>query len=223
MRMVKTTAEAMGTELSPEALKLFAHDLFLLPDDVITQALARCRQEIRGRNGFPPTLTIADVLERTGLVNTVDIVDAAPMAAWDQVVEYARLFVIIDPEGQWVERPVSRLVKRVEMVADPMYRRKGEGLVQIGKVSRCRCMSMHISRTEKPPQLEQRLRDTVRRIGGWEVIKRMDPVDDLPFVQRRFFEAYEALDACEELTQGLLGNRMQERIKQLSEKTKMPR
>jgi hypothetical protein len=41
------------------------------------------------------------------------------------------------------------------------------------------------------PELAPRIRDTVRRTGGWTVYLRMTD-DDFPYVQKRFFEEYEA-------------------------------
>jgi hypothetical protein len=56
------TAEATGMELSAPALNLFVEDLWPQSDEAIVCGLTR-RREIRGKNGFPPTLTIADVFE----------------------------------------------------------------------------------------------------------------------------------------------------------------
>jgi hypothetical protein len=46
-------------------------------------------------------------------------------------------------------------------------------------------------RDSPPPVLSQRIRDTVRRVGGWRVLKTMSE-DDYPHVQRRFLEHYGA-------------------------------
>jgi hypothetical protein len=46
-------------------------------------------------------------------------------------------------------------------------------------------------RDSAPPVLSQRIRDTVRRVGGWRVLKTMSE-DDYPHVQRRFLEHYGA-------------------------------
>jgi hypothetical protein len=43
------------------------------------------------------------------------------------------------------------------------------------------------------PELSPRVRDTVRRSGGWTVYLRMTD-EDFPFQQKRFFEEYEAFD-----------------------------
>jgi hypothetical protein len=51
-----------------------------------------------------------------------------------------------------------------------------------------------------PPQLQQRIVDTVRRTGGWRAYKCMAN-DDFPFQQKRFFEEYEAWTAVEQILQ----------------------
>jgi hypothetical protein len=102
--MVAATAEVMGTELSSTALSLFVNDLAHLPDDVITHALARCRRELRGNNGYPPTLTIADVLERAGVVGESEAEDAEWQVAWDVAVRHASKYIVSNPEGEYEEK-----------------------------------------------------------------------------------------------------------------------
>ena len=51
------------------------------------------------------------------------------------------------------------------------------------------------------PKLSDRILDTVRRTGGWEPYKRMTD-RDFPFVQKRFFEAYAAWTAVEQVEVG---------------------
>ena len=46
------------------------------------------------------------------------------------------------------------------------------------------------------PKLSQRILDTVRRTGGWRTYKCMTD-EDFPFLQKRFFEEYEAWSAVE--------------------------
>jgi hypothetical protein len=53
------------------------------------------------------------------------------------------------------------------------------------------------------PQLCDRILDTVRRTGGWKVYARMTE-EDFPFVQKRFFEEYEAWIEVERLGTRLL-------------------
>jgi hypothetical protein len=48
------------------------------------------------------------------------------------------------------------------------------------------------------PKLNDRMLDTVRRTGGWDVYARMTD-EDFPFVQKRFFEEYAAWTAVEEI------------------------
>src|ERR1019366_5315362 len=84
--IVTATVETMGTELSAPALSLFVEDLAALSDDAIARALARCRREIRGQNGFPPTLTIADILDRAGISTPEQEVNAAADLAWAKAI-----------------------------------------------------------------------------------------------------------------------------------------
>jgi predicted nucleotidyltransferase component of viral defense system len=49
------------------------------------------------------------------------------------------------------------------------------------------------------PKLSERILDCVRRTGGWKVYACMD-VDDMPFIQKRFFEEYAAWTAVERIT-----------------------
>lgn len=58
-------------------------------------------------------------------------------------------------------------------------------------------------RSSEPPQLSQQILDTVRRTGGWRVYKCMTN-EDLPFVQKRFFEEYAAWVAVEQIVPGKL-------------------
>jgi hypothetical protein len=48
------------------------------------------------------------------------------------------------------------------------------------------------------PAISQRIRDSVRRSGGWSAYLGMSP-DDFPFQQKRFFEEYRAWTAVETL------------------------
>lgn len=152
--MIAATAEVMGTEISPAALNLFVNDLIPFPDGVVELALVRCRREIRGRNGFPPNLTIADVLERTGVPNEADIEAGEERAAWDELQRYIQRHVVRNPEGVYEE---------VDFIGNRA--------------------------TVPRPALPQRIRNSVRRVGGWAAV--VNPaLEDYPHVQRRFFEAY---------------------------------
>ena len=166
--MVTATAEVMGTELSAPALNLFVEDLSQLSDEAIVRGLTRCRRELRGKNGFPAVLTIADVMEKAGVMTQAEIEEAECRAAWDEMQRYVARYVVRDPHGTYVER---------------------DFIGNTGRVS-------------KPP-LSQRIRDTVRRIGGWCAV--VNPAeDDFPHVQRRFYEEYRAWDATAYATQKLL-------------------
>jgi len=149
----------MGTELSAPALNLFVEDLSELSDEAIVRGLTCCRREIRGKNGFPAILTIADVLERAGVITQAEIEEAECRAAWDEMQRYVARHVFRDPHGTYVERDFEG----------------NRGSIQT-------------------PPLSQRLRDTVRRVGGWRAV--VNPAeDDFPHVQRRFYEEYRAWDA----------------------------
>jgi hypothetical protein len=51
------------------------------------------------------------------------------------------------------------------------------------------------------PRLSDRILDTVRRSGGWKVYKCMSD-EDFPYVQKRFFEEYQAWSAVERVDPG---------------------
>ena len=94
----------MGTEIDPRALSLFVGDLEPLPDEAIQWALVRCRRELRGKNGFPPTLTIADILDRAGVVSEAATSEAQARASWDALLNYADKYIVSDPEGNYGKR-----------------------------------------------------------------------------------------------------------------------
>jgi hypothetical protein len=75
----------MGTEIDPRALRLFVDDLEVLPDGAIQCALTRCRREIGG-NGYAPTLTVKDILERAGISTPEHQISAAADLAWSKVI-----------------------------------------------------------------------------------------------------------------------------------------
>ena len=102
--MVTTTAEVMGTEVSTEALKLWVNALWNLDDGVIEKALRRCCREMRGKNGFPPTLTIADVLDRAGVVVESEAEDTEWQVALDVAVRHASKYIVSNPEGEYEEK-----------------------------------------------------------------------------------------------------------------------
>ncbi len=58
VRALAVTAELTGTLLSPDAAQILASDLEPYPEPQVLAALARCRQELRGR------MTLADILLR---------------------------------------------------------------------------------------------------------------------------------------------------------------
>jgi hypothetical protein len=149
----------MGTEIDPRAMRLFVDDLEPLTDEAIQHALVRCRRELRGKNGFPPMLTIADVLDRAGVVSEAETNGAEARAAWDALLRYAEKYIVADPEGDYGPRHYFGMKTDI-------------------------------------PKLDQRTLDTLRRIGGWRVVKTMNQ-DDYPHVQRRFYEEYRAWQATD--------------------------
>ena len=132
----------------------------MLSDDVIAHALARCPREIRGRNGFPPTLTIADVLDRAGVVSETQVEEAECRAAWDVLLRHADKYIVSNVHGGGYEE------------------------------------KHYFGQSSEIPQLPDRIKDSLRRCGGWQAIKRMTN-KDMPFVQRSFFEEYRAWNATE--------------------------
>src|SRR5208283_3079658 len=94
-KMLTATAEAMMTEISHETLTLWSADLaFLVPqDETIAQALRRIRREIKGRDGFKATWTLADILERCGIVAGATAEDADARIAWDELIAYAEKWI----------------------------------------------------------------------------------------------------------------------------------
>src|SRR5450759_969844 len=157
--MLVATAEVMGTELSAPALNLFVEDLIELPDEVIARALVRCRREIRGKNGFPPTPTIADVLDRAGVVSETQVEEAECRAAWDVLLRYASKYIVSNVHGGYEEKH-------------------------------------YFGQSLEIPQLPDRIKASLRRCGGWQAIKRITN-EDMPFIQRRFFEEFRAWNATE--------------------------
>jgi hypothetical protein len=180
---VAATVEAMGGEMSATALNIFVEDVWSLPDEVILAALARSRREIRGKNGFPPTLTIADVLERAGLVSETEVENSECRAAWDEVQRYILRHVVRNPQGVYIEQ---------DFVGNR------------GRVPK--------------PELPQRIRDTVRHVGGWRAIA-YPSADDFPFVQRRFYEEYRACPATELAAKALVSGA---EMAKLTAKTSFP-
>ena len=132
---VTATAMAMGALLPGPALRLFVDDLELLSDEEIQLGLTRCRREIGG-NGYAPTLTIKDVLDRAGVVAQDKVDNAECRAAWDALLLYGNKHIVADPEGCYGPRH-------------------------------------YFGMKTETPELEQRISDVLRRIGGWRVIKTM--------------------------------------------------
>lgn len=58
LKLIVVTAELMGTELSTDAARVMLQDLARFPEAWVSEALARCRRECRGR------LTVAAIVDR---------------------------------------------------------------------------------------------------------------------------------------------------------------
>lgn len=73
LKAIAVTAELLGTEMSPAAAEVFAHDVARYPLPQVLAALTRCRREVKGR------LTIADVISR------IDDGRPGPEEAWSLI------------------------------------------------------------------------------------------------------------------------------------------
>jgi hypothetical protein len=171
--MLTATVEVMGIELSEEALDLFVYDLSHLSDEAIAKALARCRREIRPINGFV-RLTIADVLDRAGILQGKQADAAEATIAWDTVTAFAK-----------------RHIERVPGGGDHDYRvRAASGPIDWTDPKKPR------SEMIPAPELGPRIEDSVRRIGGWATLKGMDE-SNYAFVKRDFVAEFMAWSGVE--------------------------
>ena len=154
--MVTVTAEVMGTEVSTEALKFWVNVLWDLDDGVIQNALLRCCREMRGKNGFPPTLTIADVLDRAGVVVESEADEAEWQVAWDVAVRHASKHIVSNPEGEYEERhyfgETTSIPELPQQIRDTVHR--------IGGWRAIKCMS-----NDDFPFVQKRFREAYQ---AWE-------------------------------------------------------
>lgn len=72
------------------------------------------------------------------------------------------------------------------------------------------------------PELSTRIRDTVRRSGGWTVYLRMTD-EDFPHQQKRFFEEYEAFDEIQAVAADPRRVLEMPKLKELAEAKAIPR
>jgi len=182
----------MGTELTPEATKIFVHDLASLTDDQIKTGLERTRREVRGSNGFPPKLILQDVLSRAGVLTEDEVESLDAVAAWDEAERVVSRFGWYDSAGEVVLR------RRVGPVYKDCTRCEGKGFTvgmekykdihgkesEHQAVADCTCREI-----EEVPEVSQRLLDTVKRIGGWSALKEITPAR-FPFTRRDFLLEY---------------------------------
>jgi hypothetical protein len=173
----------MGTEISPEAIEVFAYDLSHLPDADIKRGLERCRREVKGTGGFAPRLILQDVLERAGDVTEGDAKQLEAECAWDV------LMVLVEKFARRSECDEVVLRRSVGKPSPECSKCHGEGMffvVEGGaqKVSRCDCRVI-----VEVPDIETRTAAVVRSMGGWGTFKDI-PTKSFPFVKRDFLAEY---------------------------------
>lgn len=186
--LVADTAEVMGTQISPGALRIFVQDLAHLPDENIRQGLERTRREVKGSNGFPPRLILQDVLDRAGVISPADAESMEATAAWDMVMDVVERFVKVKRSEDGSKPADSDVVLR-RIVGKPLadcVNCEGKGM----KLVRREDMSQWVVPCDcKPvveiPAMSDRLLDVVRRMGGWVTFYAI-PAKSFPFVRRDF-------------------------------------
>jgi hypothetical protein len=182
----------MGTELTPEATKIFVHDLASLTDDQIKIGLERTRREVKGKDGFAPKLILQDVLSRAGVMTEDEVESLDAVAAWDEAERIVARFGWHDSSGEVVLR------RRVGPLYEDCTRCQGKGFTvgmetykdERGRESEhqvvgyCSCREV-----EEVPEIAPRLLDTVKRIGGWTALKNISSTR-FPFTRRDFLLEY---------------------------------
>lgn len=133
----------------------------------VDAALDRCVRECR----YP--VRLPDITQRI-IGMEVPVVEAEMRAAWDAVIRFVDKYVGCDPEGNY----------------GPEYGWYGRACVGYDEHGNLKYS------VPTYPKLPQRILDCVRRTGGWEQHKLMT-IDDQPFLQKRFFEEYQAWTAVE--------------------------
>jgi hypothetical protein len=195
--MITMTANAMGSDVS-SSLTVMTADIGKLQvtREQLAHALYRCRTEIRGTGGFAPRLTTPDIMERMGIVvgDEADKLDA--VAAWDLVVEVAQKHAK-HRDGSWSLRPLvsapkidcadcsgSGITFR-EKEVDTIQGKRPERLASI-----CQCkIALAV------PDISDRVRDTVRRMGGWGTFVE---IDKHHFVKKEFMLEFTRWSKVEE-------------------------
>lgn len=178
----------MGTELSDDALDIFAAELSKLQDRDIRIGLRRVMHEVKGSNGFAPKLILQDVLDRAGVVTEASAEEMEGIAAWDTVTMIASRFLKakVSEDGAIGESVLRRIVGKP--LADcPECRGSGRYLREKDGnrfVVDCRCRPV-----EEVPTVSDRIEDVVRRMGGWVMFKDIKPSSH-PFVRRDFMQEF---------------------------------
>lgn len=182
MDRLGATAGAMGTELSPESLKVMALDLCHLEDRQIDVALARCRRESISSNGYPPKLVLGDILKKAGLVMGDEAESVEGVAAWDEAVKLAEKFGRPVGDGIELRRFVNPPLADCPLCTGSGMVVKAHGSSNVASVCSCKVV-------EEVPDVPERLKDSVARLGGWVKLKAIPP-EAFPFRRRDFLAEY---------------------------------
>lgn len=173
------TAEVMGTDLSQEALSIFVKVLAPMDDRTIKQALERTALEVRGYKGTAPRLLLRDVLERAGIVSEAEAEELEGIMAWDFAESLADRFGFYNSAGEVViRRRVSKAVESCELCSGSGWKIEEKDGKSFAEACGCRAV-------EEVPEISERIAGTVRRLGGWGVLKNIEP-DRHAFVRRDF-------------------------------------
>jgi hypothetical protein len=117
-------------------------------------------------------IRLPDILQRIPGTEAADVM-AERRLAWDVVEKFVRKYVSNDVHGNY----------------GPDFGWYGPRLNSLGEVVKAASY----------PQLSDRILDTVRRTGGWQIYALMTN-EDFPFVQKRFFEEYEGWSEVERIS-----------------------
>lgn len=130
--------EAIGANpLSSIALRMFVDAAEPHTNAVIQDGLSRCAREIGG-NGYAPTLTIKDFLDRCGVVSQKDVDEAECRAAWDALLRYADKHIVADVEGRYGPRHYFGQVT----VTPELEQRTSDSLRRVGGWPAIKTMTM---------------------------------------------------------------------------------
>ncbi len=158
--------------------------------DLILDALHRCARECK----FP--VRLPDIFARIPGLDVGD--NSAKRIAWDQAVDFARNWIAVGNETLTI---LEHRLKCENAIDRNCAHCKGSGFEPIEGSTRVRFCRCRGAREITAPELPLRILDAVRRSGGWSAFVRMTD-EDFPFLQKRFFEEYEAWTAVEYLAGG---------------------